>query len=134
MYSHTQTLSRHSDKIPIDGQVCLSRRLIANSVKLWEANTVATGPLRCNNMVAWGENCLNVCYNLWYGLGPLLLFLWPAEHKKFICIANFTLLLSNIGKLYLLEYFKSVFLEIQNVAVWLVFLNQVIFSARNSAF
>jgi len=53
--SHTQALSRHSDAIAIDKQVCFYKRLFANPVKSWRTIIDAVRPLRGINRVAWGS-------------------------------------------------------------------------------
>jgi len=54
-HSHTQALSRHSNKIAIDKKVCLYRQLFANPVKSQSIKTDPVGPLRGINRVAWGS-------------------------------------------------------------------------------
>jgi len=68
--SHTQALSRHSNKTAIDKQVCFYRRLFANPVKSQRTKTDPVRPLMGINRVDWGPFCSFVCLlNSWYGQG-----------------------------------------------------------------
>jgi len=77
--SHTQALSRHSDKIAIDKQVCFYRRLYAYPIKLQKTKTDPVGLLRSiNGMVCCPKLFCWMSAWLWYGQGLQWSSVWPA--------------------------------------------------------
>ena len=53
IYSHTQALSKHSNKIAINKQICFYEQLFADPVKSQRTKTEPVGP-RGINGIAWG--------------------------------------------------------------------------------
>jgi len=87
--SHTQALSRHSDTIVIDKQVCFYRWLFANPIKSCRTNTVPVGPLGCINRVACGPKLFHLTFALfvvWSGLPwPSV---WPTLHTTWLPVSE----------------------------------------------